>query len=58
MSKSDFNQKYAANFANPRNLVAGLINNKQATESLKDTSYIKYGGIVKKEFTDKFATKH
>ena len=58
MSKSDFTQKYAANFANPRNLVAGLINNKQATESLKDTSYIKYGGIVKKEFSDEFATKH
>lgn len=58
MSKSDFNKKYAANFANPRNLVAGLINNKQATESLKDTAFIKYGGIVKPEFSDKFATKH
>lgn len=58
MSKSDFNEKYAANFANPRNLVAGLINNKQATESLKDTAFIKYGGIVKPEFSDKFLLKH
>ena len=58
MSKSDFSQKYAANFANPRNLVAGLINNKQATESLKDTSYIKYGAVIKTELKDKFATKH
>jgi len=58
MSKSDFNQKYAANFANPRNLVAGLINNKQATEPLKDTAYIKYGAVIKPEFKDRFVLKH
>lgn len=58
MSKTAFNQKYAANFANPRNLVAGLINNKQATESLKDTAFIKYGAVLKPEFKDKFSTKH
>lgn len=58
MSKTAFNQKYAANFANPRNLVAGLINNKQATESLKDTAFIKYGAVLKPEFKDKFFTKH
>ena len=58
MSKSNFNQKYAINFANPRNFVAGLINNKQATEPLKDTAFIKYGGILKTEFSDKFFLKH
>jgi NAD-dependent DNA ligase len=58
MSKTAFSQKYAANFANPRNLVAGLINNKQATESLKDTSYIKYGAVLKPEFKDRFVLKH
>lgn len=58
MSKTAFNQKYAANFANPRNLVSGLINNKQATESLKDTAFIKYGAVLKPEFKDKFVLKH
>jgi len=58
MSKDNFQKKYAVKFANPRNLVAGLINNKQATESLKDTSYIKYGAILKPEFSDKFVLKH
>ena len=46
MSKVAFASKYAANFANPRNLVAGLINNKSATEPLKDTEFIKYGGVL------------
>ena len=57
MSKNSFNEKYSKKFANPRNLVAGLINNKQATEPLKDTSYIKYGGIVNTLFADKATTK-
>jgi NAD-dependent DNA ligase len=46
MSRETFKTKYSMNFANPRNLVAGLINNKSATEPLKDTEFIKYGGIV------------
>jgi len=58
MSKDSFQKKYAVNFANPRNLVAGLINNKQATEPLKDTSYIKYGAVLKPEYKDKFVLKH
>jgi NAD-dependent DNA ligase len=45
MSKKKFMDKYANDFANPRNLVAGLINSKEATESLKDCDYIKYGAI-------------
>jgi NAD-dependent DNA ligase len=47
MSRETFKTKYSMNFANPRNLVAGLINNKQATEPLKDTNFIKYGGILR-----------
>lgn len=55
MRKDVFNDKYAIKFANPRNLVAGLINNKTATESLRDTAYIKYGAVVsdKNEFKTK-----
>jgi len=47
MSRECFKTKYSMNFANPRNLVAGLINNKQATEPLKDTEFIKYGGVLR-----------
>jgi NAD-dependent DNA ligase len=42
-------------FANPRNLVAGLINSPDARESLKDCQYIKYGAIPNKGI--KFTTK-
>jgi NAD-dependent DNA ligase len=48
MSKSTFLQKYSAEFANPRNLVAGLLNSKEPQDVLKDCSYIKYGSISKK----------
>lgn len=46
MSKKTFNDKYAKDFANPRNLVAGLLNSKEATDSLKDCEYIKYGAVT------------
>jgi NAD-dependent DNA ligase len=45
MSKKTFTEKYSNDFANPRNLVAGLLNSKEATQSLKDCDYIKYGAI-------------
>ena len=45
MSKEIFLNKYAKDFANPRNLVAGLLNSKEATEPLKDCDYIKYGVV-------------
>ena len=48
MSKSTFLKKYSAEFANPRNLVAGLLNSKDPQATLKDCSYIKYGSISKK----------
>jgi NAD-dependent DNA ligase len=45
MSKKTFTEKYSNDFANPRNLVAGLLNSKETTQSLKDCDYIKYGAI-------------
>jgi DNA ligase (NAD+) len=45
MSKKTFMDKYANDFANPRNLVAGLLNSKEATDPLKDCDYIKYGAV-------------
>jgi DNA ligase (NAD+) len=45
MSKKRFTEKYSNDFANPRNLVAGLLNSKEANQSLKDCDYIKYGAI-------------
>jgi NAD-dependent DNA ligase len=45
MSKKTFLEKYSIDFANPRNLVAGLLNSKEATDALKDCDYIKYGAI-------------
>lgn len=54
MSKSTFLTKYSNDFANPRNLVAGLLNSKEATNPLSDCNYIKYGA----NFNDqKFTTK-
>ena len=57
MKKSTFLEKYAADFANPRNLVAGLLNSKEVTEPLKDLHYIKYGAKFKKDFENSFMTK-
>lgn len=44
MSKKIFEEKYNE-FANTRNLVAGLLNSKEVSDSLKDCDYIKYGAI-------------
>ena len=47
MSKNTFISKYSNDFANPRNLVAGLLNSKTVDysliSSLRDCNYIKYG---------------
>lgn len=43
--KKVFLDKYSVEFANARNLVAGLINSKEVSEPLKDIQYIKYGAI-------------
>lgn len=55
MRRDVFKDKYSSDFANPRNLVAGLLNSKDVSNSLIDVDYIKYGGIIKDEFT--FRTK-
>lgn len=47
MPKSIFMSKYSSDYANPRNLVAGLLNSKEVTDPLGDTIYIKYGGVLK-----------
>lgn len=55
MPKKVFLEKYSNDFANPRNLVAGLINSKTPSESLKDCNFIKYGAIptLRNSFTTK-----
>lgn len=57
MSKSTFLEKYSKDFANPRNLVAGLLNGKEISPILKDCNYIKYGGVIFDTFKDKIKTK-
>ena len=57
MPKQVFLEKYSEEFANPRNLVAGLINSKTISESLKDCNFIKYGAIASESFRSSFATK-
>jgi NAD-dependent DNA ligase len=53
MSKKTFIEKYSQDFANPRNLIAGLLNSKEPSDILKDTSYIKYGAQSIYEFSTK-----
>lgn len=57
MSKKTFTEKYSSDFANPRNLVAGLLNSKEATDSLKDCDYIKYGAIFRPNLMSTLYTK-
>lgn len=45
MPKSKFETNYSDDFANPRNLVAGLLNAKEISKILSDCHYIKYGAI-------------
>ena len=40
--KAVFETKYKNKFANPRNMVAGLINHKTITESIKDVNFVSY----------------
>ena len=57
MPKKVFVDKYSVDYANPRNLVAGLLNSKEVTNSLKDTVYIKYGAVIESEFEGQYNTK-
>jgi NAD-dependent DNA ligase len=40
--KEVFASKYASKFANPRNMVAGIINHKTITDSVKDMHFVAY----------------
>jgi hypothetical protein len=42
ISKQIFETKYKPQFANPRNLVAGIINHKHVDEKIKDVSFVAY----------------
>jgi len=44
--KSVFAEKYASNFANPRNLVAGIVNRQTLDEKVKDLRFVAYEVIV------------
>jgi NAD-dependent DNA ligase len=57
MPKKVFVDKYSVDYANPRNLVAGLLNSKEVTNPLKDTVYIKYGAVTQSEFEGQYNTK-
>jgi len=57
MPKKAFVDKYSVDYANPRNLVGGLLNSKEVTEPLRDTVYIKYGALLQSEFEGQYATK-
>jgi DNA ligase (NAD+) len=55
MPRDVFIEKYSAEFANPRNLVSGLLNTPNATEPLTDCVYIKYGIADESNFLTKCA---
>lgn len=57
MSKSTFLKKYSTEFANPRNLVAGLLNSKEPSEILRDLNFIKYGGVPTEDCVGCWSTK-
>ena len=42
MEKSVFNEKYATKFANPRNLVSGIINRQTVDEKIADIRFVAY----------------
>lgn len=46
MDKNTFQTKYAANFANARNLVSGIINRQTADDKIKDIHFVAYEVIV------------
>ena len=44
--KAVFDAKYKTKFANPRNMVAGIINNKTINETIKDIHFVAYETIM------------
>ena len=48
--KNIFENKYKSTFANPRNMVAGIINNKKITQAIEDLHFVAYE-IIKPNLT-------
>ena len=48
ISKATFAEKYQKKFANPRNMVAGIINQKTVTEAVNDLDFVAYEVIKPK----------
>ena len=48
IKKSVFNDKYKTKFANPRNMVAGIINHKTINEAIADVDFVAYE-VIKPE---------
>ena len=44
--KAVFDSKYKTKFANPRNMVAGIVNHKTINEAIQDLSFVSYEVIV------------
>lgn len=44
--KNVFDAKYKTKFANPRNMVAGIINHKTVNDTIKDLHFVAYEAIV------------
>lgn len=57
MSRSTFSERYASDYRNPRNLVAGLFNQKEPGEALGDVDFIVYGVGEEKESKSEFLKK-
>ena len=47
--KEVFEQKYKTTFANPRNMVAGIVNHKHISDSIVDLHFVAYEVIVPKK---------
>jgi DNA ligase (NAD+) len=56
MERQIFVDNYSEDFKNPRNLVSGLLNAKDARPALNDCHYIRYG-ISADNMVDRFGTK-
>ena len=46
IKKQTFDQKYKHSFANPRNMVSGIINSKQVDTKIRDLDFVAYEMIV------------
>jgi DNA ligase (NAD+) len=57
MSRHVFAERWADTLENPRNTVAGALNNKQPTAILSDLAFIRYGIVAKNNSLHTFSSK-